>query len=73
MIELVDRPREKTLPRTRMRKVYYAYYDYEYGPPHPVIRLGGKYLEAYGFAIGDHIKVTLERHRISITKMAKQP
>ena len=55
----------------RFRKVYYAHYDHESGSPHPVIRLGGKYLEEYGFSIGDTIDVTLEAHRIVITKIDK--
>ena len=53
----------------RLRKVYYGYYDNEFGGPHPVIRLGGKYLEAYGFNVGDTIEVQYEVGRIAITRV----
>jgi len=53
----------------RLRKVYYAHYDHELQAPHPVIRLAGKYLADYGFAIGDSIEVELKPHRIIITKI----
>lgn len=53
----------------RLRKVYYAHYDHELRAPHPVIRLAGKYLADYGFAIGDFIDVELKPHRIIITKV----
>jgi hypothetical protein len=36
---------------------------------HPVIRLGGIYLSALDFQIGDEIEVTTERGRILITKV----
>ena len=55
--------------KRRLRKVYYAYYDHEYGPPHPVIRLGGKYLERFDFKVGDSIDVRLDFGRIVITKV----
>jgi hypothetical protein len=51
------------------RKVYYAYYDREWGSPHPVIRLGGKYLQVFGFNIGDAIEVHLDHGRITIVKV----
>jgi hypothetical protein len=53
----------------RLRKVYYAHYDHELRAPHPVIRLAGKYLTSYGFAIGDSIDVELKPHQIIITKL----
>jgi hypothetical protein len=63
----------EALPRNgkkrRLRKVYYAYYDHEYGPPHPVIRLGGKYLERFDFKVGDSIDVRLHFGCIVITKV----
>ena len=61
-----------TCRRVRPHKVYYGYYDYEFGHPHPVIRLGGKYLEAYGFQIGDRIHVVLDFNQITITRIGKQ-
>ncbi len=51
----------------RHRKVYYAYYDARC-EPYPYIRLGGRYLQAYGFMIGDTIEVLLDENRITITK-----
>jgi hypothetical protein len=52
-----------------MRKVYCGHYDYELNHPHPLIRLKGKYLESYGFAIGNTIEVNFEPHRITIKKV----
>lgn len=70
MIELADNELGKNGSQRRIKKVYYAYYDYERWPPHPVIHLAGKYLKEFGFNIGDHIEVTLEPQRISITKVS---
>ena len=69
MIELDGEVRSPNGRARRFRKVYYAYYDYEYGPPHPVIRLGGKYLERFDFKVGDSIDVRLDFGRIVITKV----
>ena len=44
----------------RLRKVHFAHYDSEVGRPHPLIRLRGKYLEAYGFMVGSPIDVRFE-------------
>jgi hypothetical protein len=52
----------------RLQKVYYSYYDFESGLPHPLIRLKGKYLESYGFKVGDRIEVQLDVGRITIHK-----
>jgi len=52
----------------RSRTVSSRHYDFERGPLHPYIRLGGKYLEAYGFKIGDRIELHLEWERLTITK-----
>lgn len=41
MIEL-DVQEVPRLKAPRIQKVYYAYYDYEHGEPHPVIRIGVK-------------------------------
>ncbi|MCI0562702.1 MAG: type I toxin-antitoxin system SymE family toxin [Nitrososphaera sp.] len=54
----------------RVRKVYYGHYDREYGPPHPVIRLGGRYLEEYGFKVGDQINVQFDKGCIVIIKVS---
>jgi hypothetical protein len=69
MIELDVEAAVKGQKKPRRRKVYYAFYDHEGGRPHPVIRLGGKYLEAFGFKVGDSIDVTLDFGRIVITKV----
>ncbi|MGA2624470.1 MAG: hypothetical protein ABSF91_11495 [Bacteroidota bacterium] len=50
----------------RIRKVHYGHYDSEFGLPHPVIRLGGKYLEEYGFAVGAGFEVSFEPGLITI-------
>lgn len=70
MIQLDNQKRCRV---ARTRKVYYGHYDYEARSPHPVIRLGGKYLEEYGFKIGDTIDVTMEPQRIVITKIDPEP
>jgi len=69
MIELDVEATTKTQKKPHRRKVYYAYYDHEYGPPHPVIRLGGKYLETFDFKVGDSIDVKLDFGCIVITKV----
>ncbi len=70
MISIDSQKTTKERKKCRLRKVYYAFYDYEVGPPHPVIRLGGKYLEHWGFHIGDSIEVDLEIGRITIVRTA---
>ncbi len=60
----------KAHPRTRRRKVYYGYYPTPESLPHPVIRLGGKYLKKFGFVIGDTIEVLFTRHYITIKKVS---
>ena len=55
----------------RLRKIHYGHYDSEFGRPHPVIRLGGKYLEAYGFTIGAPIDVRFEAGVITICAFPK--
>ena len=55
----------------RLRKVHYGHYDSEFGRPHPVIRLGGKYLEEYGFMIGAPIDVNVEAGVITICAFPK--
>ncbi len=52
--------------QVKVRKVYYAYYGTLVGGPHPMIRFGGKYLEALGFQIGDILEVQLEFQKIVI-------
>lgn len=54
--------------RRRKRKVYYGHYETRRPAPHPVIRLNGKYLQEYGFNIGDTIDVEVVQDRIVITK-----
>ena len=55
----------------RLRKVYYGHYDHEINRPHPIIRLRGKYLEAYGFVVGAPIDVRLENGVITISAFPK--
>lgn len=72
MIELVKKQPMNPQQTTRTKKIHYGYYDRKPLTPHPVIHLGGKYLERYGFAIGDTVEVKIESHCITITK-ATQP
>jgi hypothetical protein len=66
---MLDVETQSAIPRkVRRLKVHYANYDFERLPPHPVIRFGGKYLEEFGFNIGDRIDVRLEKGSIHITK-----
>ncbi len=53
----------------KLRKVYYEFYPYEDTKPHPLIKIAGKYLEVFGFKIGDMIKVHLEPDRILIERI----
>ena len=55
--------------KKRIQKVYYGYHTYM-GRPHPVIRLGGKYLLGFNFKIGDNIEIMTEIDRIVITKVS---
>ncbi|MHB8579127.1 MAG: SymE family type I addiction module toxin [Ignavibacteriaceae bacterium] len=57
----------------RLRKVYYGYYQTSLGRAHPVIRIGGKYLEGFGFAIGDRLEIHFARERIVINKIISAP
>lgn len=58
---------KKKIPH--LRKVYYGSYDRGSLNSHPVIRMGGKYLESFGFEIGDAIEVDFQPQRITITKV----
>jgi hypothetical protein len=53
----------------KLYKVHRGPYNTESGDTHPMIRFGGRYLEALGFQIGDIIEVGLEPCRITITKL----
>ena len=56
----------------RHLKVYRGFYQVGYRKhlkPHPIIRLGGNYLENLGFQVGDSIEVRTEQERIVITKL----
>jgi hypothetical protein len=55
----------------RLRKVQYAYYDHGSDAPHPVIRIAGRYLEKFGFRIGDTITVVIGNGAISISKLSE--
>ena len=61
----------------RTRKVQYGYYsskpigEYKPAEPHPVIRIAGKYLEKFGFRIGDAITVEIEEGRIMVRRLAE--
>ena len=56
-------------PTTRRLKVYYGSYHSSTYSRHPVIRIGGNYLRAYGFKTGDTVEVKLSSGRIEITKV----
>ncbi len=48
-------------------KVYKGHHYRSY-KPHPVIRLGGSYLDKLGFKIGDALSIELSDGHIHITK-----
>jgi len=50
----------------RERKVYNGFYTPQ--TEYPVIRLGGRFLEGYGFHIGDKFDVEYQLEKITITK-----
>lgn len=52
----------------KIRKIYYGYYSTKDLAPHPVIRLEGKYLENFGFLIGESVSVKIEHKKIIITR-----
>jgi len=54
-----------------LRKVYYGHYENGVNRLHPVIRLRGKYLEAYGFMVGAPIDVYFENGVITICVFPK--
>ena len=51
----------------KKRKVSYAYYPKNKNP-HPSIIIEGKYLETYGFKIGDVVEIEMRKRKIVITK-----
>jgi antitoxin component of MazEF toxin-antitoxin module len=54
--------------------VFYGFYDNRWTENrHPVIRLRGKYLRAYGFDVGDAIEVSVDTGQITIRKKNKPP
>ena len=56
----------------RNMKVYYGHYDNRYSiTRHPVIRLRGNYLTAFGFNVGDTITVDIDVGQITIRKIPK--
>ena len=56
--------------RRAKRKVHYAFARRRNKEIiHPAIRIGGKYLQDFGFGIGDEIEVRCEQGRIVITKI----
>jgi len=73
MITLDTRKPVTPLPKCRLRKVYSSYYDSEFGKPHPMIRMRGKYLASLGFRVGDTIEVQLDFGRITISKARLPP
>ncbi len=61
----------------KFRKVQYGYYssrsleEERFSKPHPVIRIAGKYLEKFGFRIGDGIEVEIADGRIMVRRLAE--
>ena len=59
----------------KVRKVQYGFYPSttleRLAKPHPVIRIGGKYLERFGFRIGDAIEVEIADGRIMVRRLAE--
>jgi len=52
----------------KVRKVQYGYYEDKTSKPHPVIRIAGKYLERFGFKIGDVVTVEIENGKIMVRR-----
>lgn len=55
----------------KLRKIQYGYYEGKAAKPHPVIRIAGKYLERFGFRIGDAITVEIEDGRIMVRRLSE--
>ena len=61
----------------KTRKVQYGYYprgpfvETKAAKPHPVIRIAGRYLEKFGFRIGDAITVEIADGRIMVQRLAE--
>ncbi len=61
----------------KLRKVQYGFYPSmtlmgeKPSKPHPVIRIAGKYLERFGFKIGDAIEVEIDDGRIMVRRLAE--
>lgn len=72
MIELVKLKRSVPQSQIRKKKIQYGYYDRKPLTPHPVIHLSGKYLEHYGFTVGEVVEVHIESNCITITKPLPQ-
>ena len=66
-------PESNQTPSKRVLKVYRGHHcsgiRHQIYKPHPVIRLGGVYLSALDFQIGDMIEVEVRRGEIVITKV----
>jgi len=58
--------------RTRRMKVYYGSYQGGTYSRHPVIRIGGNYLRAFGFKIGDTVELKLSDGRIEISRLPQE-
>jgi hypothetical protein len=58
-------------PLKRNMKVYYEHYDNSF-IPHPLIRLRGKYLQKFGFNVGDTIAVDVDVGQITIRKIRQE-
>lgn len=54
----------------KTKKIYYGYYNSYDSTPHPVIRIEGKYLESFGFLIGESINVVIDKEQILIKKIS---
>ncbi len=55
----------------KLRKVQYGHYEDKAAKPHPVIRIAGKYLERFGFRIGDTVEVEIADGRIMVQKLSE--
>jgi hypothetical protein len=65
-------PELNNTPSKRVLRVYRGHHcssRHHLYKPHPVIRLGGVYLSALDFQIGDRIEVAVRRGEIVITKV----
>lgn len=72
MLTLTEEKKE-AIESPRRMKMQNRRYGATNGCLYPVIRISGKYLESFGFQVGDEIEVTFELGQITIRKVISTP